>query len=144
MTQIFSIHFFTEVNNFSNANLILGEDWNLVLNDLLDKYGGPPHDNRKSKESLKSYIDFFNLTDVFRIINPKKKVHTRFQSQPYTATKIDFFLISKNLVNNVNSTKINQSIRSDHKIASLIINVNATEWGQEYWKINNDILNDNS
>ena len=24
--------FFTEVNNFSNANLILGEDWNLVLN----------------------------------------------------------------------------------------------------------------
>ena len=45
-------------------------------------------------------------------------------------------------MNNVNSTKINQSISSDHKIVSLIINVNATEWGQEYWKNNNDILND--
>ena len=46
-------------------------------------------------------------------------------------------------MNSDNSTKINQSIRSDHKIVSLIIKVNATEWGQEYWKINNDILNDN-
>ena len=39
-------------------------------------------------------------------------------------------------MNNVNSTKINQSIRSDHKIVSFIINVNETEWGQGYWKIN--------
>ena len=46
-------------------------------------------------------------------------------------------------MNNVNSTKINQSIRSHHKVVSLIIIVNATEWGQGYWKINNDILNDN-
>ena len=46
-------------------------------------------------------------------------------------------------MNNVNSTKINQSIISDHKIILLIINVNATEWRQGYWKINSDILNDN-
>ena len=83
--------FFTKVYNFSNANLILGGDWNLVLNDLLDKDGGLPHANRKSKERLKSYIIFFNLTDIFRITNPKKKVYTRFQSQPYTATRIVFF-----------------------------------------------------
>ena len=46
-------------------------------------------------------------------------------------------------MNNINSFKINQSISSDHKIVLLIIYVNATEWGQRYWKINNDILNDN-
>ena len=118
---------FTEVSNSFNANLILGGDWNLVLNDLLDKDGGPPYSNQKSKERLKSYIYFFNLTDIFCITNPIRKVYTRFQSQPYTATRIDSFLISNNLVNYVNSTKINQSIRSDHKIVLLIINVNATE-----------------
>ena len=72
--------YFTKVNNFSNANLILGGDWNLVLNVLLDKDGGPPHANRKSKERLKFYMNFFNLTDIFCITNPKKKVYTRFQS----------------------------------------------------------------
>ena len=50
--------FFTEVNNFSNANLILG-DWNLLLNDLLDKNGGPSRAYQILKERLKSYIDFF-------------------------------------------------------------------------------------
>ena len=45
MTQISFNTFFTEVSNFSNANLILGGDWNLVLNDLLHKDGGPPHAN---------------------------------------------------------------------------------------------------
>ena len=60
------------------------------------------------------------------------------------SNKDKFFQISNNLVNNVvNSTKINQNIRFDHKIVSLKINVKATEWGQQYWKINNDILNDN-
>ena len=111
--------FFTEVSNFLNANLIFGEDWNLVLNNLLDKDGGPPHANRKSKKRLKSYIDFFNLADIFCITYPMKKVYKRFQSQPYTATRIDF-LISNSLVSNVNSTKINQSIRCDQKIVSLI------------------------
>ena len=52
--------FFTEGNNFSKANLILGGDWNLVLNDLLDKDGGLFYANRKSQERLKFYINFLS------------------------------------------------------------------------------------
>ena len=47
-----------------------------MLIDLLDKDGGPPHANRKSKEHLRFYTEFFNLTDIFLITNPKKKVYT--------------------------------------------------------------------
>ena len=52
--------FFTEGNNFSKANLILGGDWNLVLNELLDKDGGLFYANRKSKERLKFYVNFLS------------------------------------------------------------------------------------
>ena len=62
-----------------------------MLNDLSDKDGDPPHANRKLKERLKSYIDFFNLTNIVHITNPVRKVYTPFQSQPNTATRIDFF-----------------------------------------------------
>ena len=68
-----------------------------MLNDTLDKDGGPPHVNRNSKEKIKSYMDFFNLRDVFRDFNPSKKIFTRIQIQPYTATRLDFFLVSDNL-----------------------------------------------
>ena len=72
---------FSAIAGFSNADLILGGDWNLVLNDHLDKDGGPSHANKNSKERLKSYMKFFNLKDVFREINPQKKAYTRIQTQ---------------------------------------------------------------
>ena len=82
---------FSVIANFSHTDLILAGDWNVVLNDTLDKDGGPPHVNRNSKEKIKSYMDFFNLRDVFRDFNPSKKIFTRIQIQPYTATRLDFF-----------------------------------------------------
>ena len=82
---------FSVIANFSHNDLILAGDWNVVLNDTLDKDGGPQHVNRNSKEKIKSYMDFFNLRDVFRDFNPSKKIFTRIQIQPYTATRLDFF-----------------------------------------------------
>ena len=37
--------FFPTVVNFSKHNLVLGGDWNLVLNNKLDKDGGPAQSN---------------------------------------------------------------------------------------------------
>jgi len=75
----------------------LGEDWNLVLNNELDKDGRSTHANKLAKNSLQSFINLLNLSDIYRECNPLKKVYTRFQNQPYTATRLDFFLISKSL-----------------------------------------------
>ena len=50
--------FFSVIANSFHANLILAGDWNVVLNDTLDKDGGPPHVNRKSKEKVQSYVIF--------------------------------------------------------------------------------------
>ena len=47
--------------------------------------------NKASKVTLKSYIDEFDLIDIFRELNPTRKIYTRAQSQPYTATRLDFF-----------------------------------------------------
>ena len=114
-----------------------------MLNDTLDKDGGPPHVNRNSKEKIKSYMDFFNLRDVFRDFNPSKKIFTRIQTQPYSATRLDFFLVSDNLYRNFKSADISQSIMSDHKIATFFLDIELTKRGSGYWKINNSILNDN-
>ena len=114
-----------------------------MLNDTLDKDGGPLHVNRNSKEKIKSYMDFFNLRNVFRDLNPSKKIFTRIQTQPYTATRLHFFLVSDNLYRNFKSADISQSIMSDHKTATFFLDVELIKRGSGYWKINNSILNDN-
>ena len=71
--------------------MVLPGDWNLALNDRLDKDRGSVHTNKASKECLKSYINEFNLVDIYRKLNPLRKTYTRTQSQLYTATGLDFF-----------------------------------------------------
>ena len=51
---------FSVIANFFHTDLILAGDWNVVLNDTLDKDGGPQNVNKNSKEKIKSYMDFFN------------------------------------------------------------------------------------
>ena len=48
---------FFAINDFIDNNLVIGEDWHLVLNNQLDKDRYPLHSNRNSKERLKSYTN---------------------------------------------------------------------------------------
>ena len=93
MTNLNFLTLFSAITEFPNNDLILAGDWNLVLNNQLDKDGRHPHANKNSKERLKSYMKFLNLNDVFRNFFPSKKVFTRIQLQPYTATRLDFFSV---------------------------------------------------
>ena len=62
--------------------------------------------------------------------------------KPYTATRLDFFLVSDNLQRNVQSVEVSQSIMSDHKIVSLYFSTEPNKRGNGYWKSNNSILLD--
>ena len=82
---------FSILSKFSKHEAVLAGDWNLILNDQLDKDGGPVHTNSASKECLKSYINEFNLIDLYRELNPSRITYTRTQSQLFTATRLGFF-----------------------------------------------------
>ena len=82
---------FSILSKFSKRDVVLAGDWNLVLNDQLDKDGGPVHTNSALKECLKSYINEFNLIDIYHELNPSRKTYARTPSQPHTATRLDFF-----------------------------------------------------
>ena len=111
-----------------------------MLDNKLDKDGGPIHSSQLSKEKIKSYLNVFDLCDVFRELNPFKKGFTRYQSPPYTATWLDFFPTSNGLHQHIQSANICQSIKSDHKIALLTIKAGIEKRGKGYGKINNSIL----
>ena len=59
--------FFQKLITFSAKDLIIGGDFNLILNDTLDKIGGPKHKNAQARNSLISHMDILKLKDVFRL-----------------------------------------------------------------------------
>jgi len=56
-----------------NFRLNFEGDWNLVLQNPLDKDGDQKHSNINAKERLKAYMQVLNLSDIFRDLNPSKK-----------------------------------------------------------------------
>ena len=55
--------FFSTVVNFTKHDSVLGGDWNLVLDNKLDKDGGPAHSNQLSKK--KNHISMFLIYVTF-------------------------------------------------------------------------------
>ena len=134
---------FSVISGFAKSDLILGGDWNVVFDDQLDKHQGSIYSNKKAKEKLKSYINCFNLHDIFREMHPSKKAYTRFQAQPYIATRLDFFLTSNSLHGHGKPTSMCQSVKSDHKVVCMKIRIELVPWGRGYWKFNYSLLLDN-
>lgn len=126
----------------NNAELILGGDFNLILEPKLDKSPGPLHPNTNSRANFKLHMEELGLCDIFRQRHPMVRKYSRVQTNPVAATRIDFFVISDSLLNNVKTTDIIQGVMSDHKIVTLELTLSSTPRGTGYWKLNTQLLQD--
>ena len=55
---------------------------------------------------------------------------------------MDYFLISEELMLDVNGVKINPSYRSDHSLVYLELKTEGRKYGKQYWKFNDSLLKD--
>ena len=78
--------FFSTVVNFSKHDLVFGGDWNLVLDNKLGKDWGPAHSNQLIQRKNKIISRCFDLSDVFKELNPLRKA-LRDISQNHTLPK---------------------------------------------------------
>ena len=136
----FFLDFFAELNNFSSEDKIIGGDFNIVLDNKLDKVNGPKHSNQNAQEAVLTHMKKLGLHDIFRAIHPSKKSFSRFQSNPFTATRIDFFLISKNLIQYTKQCKYLPAVKTDHKLGLIEIALNVPPHSKEYRKMNVSLL----
>ena len=77
--------------------MILGGDFNFVLNRELDMKGGTKNMMTKAIDELTKIISKFDLCDIFRVRFPKKSRYTWRRNNPVTKRRLDYFLISNNL-----------------------------------------------
>ena len=136
--------FFQNLVAFSAHDFIIGGNSNLVLNDDDDKCGDPKHKNVKARFTVISHMSLLKLKDVYRVKNPSAKCYTRYQMIPFTATRLDFFLLSEMLCSKVSKAEILPSTKSDHKIVHFQLNYDQDPRGSGFWKFNTSLCTDPS
>ena len=81
-------------------------------------------------------MNILKLKDDFRLEHPLVKSFTRIQINPFTATRLDFFLVSEHFCDKVRKNKIKANVKSNHKISTIAIDVAQVPRGPGFWKLN--------
>ena len=124
-------------------NIIIGGDWNTVLNGKIDKKGGRDLLSENVVTEMNNLISELDLEDIWRIKNPLTERFTYRQKTPLIQSRLDYFMTSSKLHDTVTSTKILSSYCSDHSCISMSIShIDGCRRGNGYWKFNASLLDD--
>lgn len=123
---------FSIVSTFPQSKIIIGGDFNTVLNPSLDK----------STDTIKQYMIELGLGDSWRLNNPTTRDYTYFSPVHKTYSRIDFFLINNSIIQDITDTKINPIVISDHAPISLTFNNKNHFKTPQRWRMNTSLLQD--
>jgi len=94
------------LSTFKCEEIIIGGDFNLVLNGGLDKRGGLARTRKNALTVIQNFSENLGLSDVWRIINPEARRYTWRQNQPVIHCRLDFFLASESSLCDVTHANI--------------------------------------
>ena len=142
-----NIFLFDKLSHFLSINddksFIIGGDFNTVLNYKVDKKNGRDNTHPKCNNKLSSILDMHNLIDVWRVLNPNKLQYTwHSNTKPPIFCRLDYFLISDDLLNSCIKSNIKHGYRSDHSIVNVLFDFIQQQKGPGYFKLNNSIILD--
>ena len=134
-------------------NIILGGDFNFILDPNLDKIGGNLSKGTVGSKTFKTLAEKFSLSDCFRHLNPNKKAVTWTRSNvatgndtsnyDFVGTRIDRFYTSKLICNSVSSFETLPCACSDHSFIKMTLAPDSgIDIGKSYWKFNDQLLDD--
>ena len=92
---------------------------NTVLDPCIDRYPNHTQYHPHCKVEIDVMKEDFDLIDVWRERNPDK---LQFTWRSHTSrSRIDYFLISRNLLNFVEDCNIQYGFKSDHSAISIVL-----------------------
>ena len=109
-------------------------DWNTGLNHL-DKSGGLLWKETNYRNGLVSLMQQLNMIDIYRVLHPNTTTYTYESKSLKLKSRIDFFLIAKQLLNSTKKAETRSSIGPDHKAIFLCLQIDQTfKRGPGNWK----------
>ena len=132
---------YTILDSIGNRSLLLGGDWNVVQDYDLDTLNYRQKNNMQAHNKLINIMDDLDLVDIWRENNPDS--HTYTWHGPYKKmSRLDYFLVSTDIGQICNTSKIKPGYRSDHSLILIGIQFTNINRGKGTWKFNNSLLLD--
>lgn len=132
-----------KVENIWPTNIvIMGGDWNLVLDPSVDYHNYKHNNNINSQETVIDMLTKMELVDIWRELNPEILRYTWRRPTPFQQARLDFFLVSDNIITNIKSADILYSYRSDHSLVTVEVAFKEEEKYRSFWKFNSSLLKD--
>ena len=133
---------FKSITNIGNDLYIICGDFNLTLNPNLDCFNYKHINNPKARNFITNMIKENNLFDTFRELHPSLRRYTWRRKTPLKQSRLDFFLVTENIVNSIKKCKIETGYKSDHSMVTLTLAMDKFEHCKSLWKHNNSLLTD--
>ena len=96
-------------------------DFNLFFHVDLDAKGGSPKLKIKSLSKLLSMMSENDLCDIYGVRNPEVKHFTWRRKSPFKQRRLDCFLVSDTLQENIKVVGIIPSVQSNHSAITLML-----------------------
>ena len=124
------------------STLIVGGDWNCTLSKI-DKIGGTIWKPTNYRNLILTTMDAFDLVDIQRLRHPRLRKYSYESKVLKLKSRIDFFLVAKNLTQHVKKSQIYPSIAPDHRAIYISLSwTTEKSRGPGLWKFNNTLLKD--
>ncbi len=123
---------------------MIGGDFNTVLNESIDRW--PPGRRSNSNTALKDFMHRLELVDIWRVKNANDQEFTWSNKKLSSLSRIDFWLVSRNLDKDYIHVDISTTPLTDHKAVSIKIMFSPEarfNKGSSYWKMNSSLLKRN-
>lgn len=132
-----------KLENYIDRDLIIGGDFNMCPDPSIDRNLSKFKQTLKVTEQFQSFRDDLSVIDIWRVLNDDKKRYTwRGNTKSGRASsRIDLWLVSSNIVFELEKTNISASILTDHSIINLYLTLNEEQKrGNGNWKFNVSLL----
>jgi len=126
----------------SQTNLVIGGDFNCVLDTYLDRSSFKISQQSNSRKLLNAFINNSNLVDIWRLMHPTERDYTFHSHVHNVYTRIDYFLVDSNLTSNILNSKIHDILISDHAPVSFEVVLDQTSSIRPLWRMDPQLIED--
>jgi len=133
---------FSSIPNLNSHYLILGGDFNCVMDPRYDRSNPKTLEQTAMAKAVSAFMTQTGCADPWRFLNPSKKEFSFFSSVHQSYSRIDYFFLDKALLPLVYSSEYSAIVISDHAPHSLTLSFSNIRGRANQWRFDSGLLSD--